>query len=138
MAKRPQGSGLILSARKGNSLRGLTPIPAASDLFDSTIHYLGLSGGFKNVGEVTEIAVLSLRPSGVPSVGREPEKRRFAPLHRRRLATAISAASPTPRRGRCRFVGIGASGVLGGEAGERLQSRSQTAAEGVEEDSEAL
>ena len=106
MAKRPQGSGLTLSARKGNSLRGLTPIPAASDLIDSTIHYLGLSGGFKNVGEVTEMAVLSFRPSGVSSVGREPKvslhsfgsdfRRRFQPLHRLRVEDAADLLAWEP------------------------------------------
>src|SRR5210317_2196650 len=57
-----------------------------------------LSSGAEAVGGVPEPAVLYTRPCGVPSVGREPEKRRFAPLSRRALATASSAAPPTPVR----------------------------------------
>src|SRR5210317_2339028 len=44
-----------------------------------TIHYLVLSSRSEAVGGVPEPAVLYTRPCGVPSVGREPEKHRFAP-----------------------------------------------------------
>src|SRR5210317_568738 len=39
-----------------------------------------LSSGAEAFGGVPEPAVLYTRPCGVPSVGREPEKRRFAPF----------------------------------------------------------
>src|SRR5210317_2383216 len=73
--------------------------PRSSWPFSSTspnIHYLLLWAGAEVVGAVPELAVLYTRPCGVPLVGREPEKRRFAPLPQRALATASSAAPPTP------------------------------------------
>jgi len=74
---------------------------------------------------VPELAVLYTRPCGVPSVGREPEKRRFAPLPQRALATASSAAPPTLIRNAHN------RSKPDGELGERLNFASQISAEGA-------
>ena len=82
-----------------------------------------LSPRAEAVGGVPEPAVLYTRPCGVPSVGREPEKRRFAPFlsahlrrqvqpHRRLLSGRLYNRSQT-----------------GGELGERLHFASQISAE---------
>ena len=82
-----------------------------------------LSSGAEAVGGAAELAVLYTRPCGVPSVGREPEKRRFAPFlsahlrrqvqpHRRLLSRALQTCSEPD-----------------GELGERLHFASQISAE---------
>ena len=82
-----------------------------------------LSSGAQAVGGVPEPAVLYTRPCGVPSVGREPEKRRFAPFlsahlrrqvqpHRRLLSRVLQTCSES-----------------GGELGERLHFASHISAE---------
>ena len=79
--------------------------------------------GAEAVGGVPEPAVLYTRPCGVPSVGREPGKRRFAPFlsahlrrqvqpHRRLLSRVLQTCSES-----------------GGELGERLNFASHISAE---------
>ena len=94
-AMRPIRSGLAPFSQTAHSFRGPNQIGPAFFLFYSTIHDLFRSGGFKAVGGVTEFPVSNTRPSGVPSLGREPEKHRLPPLPRRALATGNSAAPPT-------------------------------------------
>ena len=105
---------------ENQSLRGYTAIELA--LF----HHLPsrplpiLSFGAEAVGGVPEPAVLYTRPCGVPSVGREPEKRRFAPSLSAHLRRQVQ-----PHR---RLI----SGALqsrlkrGGELEERLYLASQS------------
>ena len=60
------------------SLRGYTAIELAFLQHYSNHPLPILSSGAEAVGGAAELAVLYTRPCGVPSVGREPEKPRFA------------------------------------------------------------
>ena len=82
----------------------------------------------KAVGGVPEHAVLYTRPCGVPSVGREPEKRRFA-----RSLSAHLRRHVQPHR-RLLSSTLQIFFKSDGELGERLNFASHIAAEGVARD----
>ena len=105
------------------SLRGYTAIELAFFQHLPSHPLPILSSGAEAIGGVPELAVLYTRPCGVPSVGREPEKRRFAPFlsahlrrqvqpHRRLLSRALQTCSEPD-----------------GELGERLHFASHISAE---------
>ena len=81
-------------------------------ILNPTIHHLSRCGGFKAVGGVPESPVSCTRPSGMPSLGREPGK---APSHSTpsaRICDWSFSRSPDYRRARYTFV----VGSIGGVA----------------------
>ena len=111
------------------SLRGYTAIELAF------FHHLPshplpiLSSGAEAVGGVPEPAALYTRPCGVPSVGREPEKHRFA----RSLSAHLRRQVQPHRRLLSRVLQT--CSESGGELGERLNFTSHISAEGEARDS---
>jgi len=120
---RPARSRCTPGRSENQSLRGYTGIELALFRHLPNHPLPILSSGAQAVGGVPEPAVLYTRPCGVPSVGREPGKHRFAPF----LSAHLQRQVQPHRRLLSRRLHIYFN--HDGELGERLNFASHISAE---------